>query len=291
MTMFLSKEDQNHQQIAEFSELQNLYSSSSSSSSSLSMPRSPEDYGYFTDSLASTTSSPLHDTMDLFSTKEYFLQRENSLGDRESSCCDQDQSNHHQSKHLDEDIDFENSQLLNTIHDEFSTLQSNQLKDDIDFLGHKSNQHLDITQDQSAILASPGIRGSIQVKVIDEGNSNNDESEEEFSNFFKTNIMMKRVNDAEKSLISPLYNNNVERSCGKILPSKADELTLADESFSSKITNEGFVHHLINNEEKCSGDLLTQEKIILVDGLHSTSSIDFNLAKQGMIFYLFFFVN
>ena len=83
--MFVSKEDQNHQQIAEYSELKNLLSfSSSTSSSTTSMSISPDDYGYFTDSLASTTSSPLHhDTMDLFSVKEYSILSNDSLGDLE----------------------------------------------------------------------------------------------------------------------------------------------------------------------------------------------------------------
>ena len=204
--MFVSKEDQNHQQIAEYSELQNLFSfSSSTSSSTTSMSISPDDYGYFTDSLASTTSSPLHDTMDLFSAKEYSILRNDSLGDLEHlepvpSYQDQDLSEfgskrtktmHNlspqdvaigQFQH-DECFNLECKKSSSKVYPSSHALSlgyfsSNQSKqDDIDF---KSNHHLDCTQGKLAQLLTrrdthfepyiiPGESASLQNQYIKGG--------------------------------------------------------------------------------------------------------------------------
>lgn len=204
MAMFLSKEDQNHEQIAEFSELHHIFSSSSSS---LPILESPEDFGYFTDSLESATSSPLNSSLDFFSAKELFLLRDDSFNLESSFCQDQDTN--------------KVGKKTNTIN-HFSPLEIDHNRST-----QFQNHHLDldlIKNHPHNVSAAPG--GFVSVEVIDEDISNS-----VAENVSHCNIPMNKYNN-KTLLTNPPYHREEEKPF-EVLPSD-HKIALIDEPQSAK---------------------------------------------------------
>ena len=163
--MLFVKKD-HHRQIPEFTELHDFFSSSSLSpysSSSPSTPGSSEDYGYFTDSFASTisTSLPLHSPTGLFATKQPSSAKIDPHEDLESP-----------QSHL---LDFEDemtrtmNQLFPARIDspkEFGSSENHlpDLEVEMDLRMTKQNYHLDVIHKDKLVF-----NDFIYTKVIDEG--------------------------------------------------------------------------------------------------------------------------